>query len=151
MNSTKDFFIHRLTVIDISWGNYEIQYFALVVAYQLQLDTVEPIQRAFIALYQALENLVHVDALVTAHTQHGAVRETDNQYIYPIYISFQDDNRTTRISTVLLIDYMRPYQSQMSVFNSNFMELEVLEVFMVGIVKHNQYDYDFSLRHRAVP
>lgn len=38
----------------------------------------------------------------------------------------------------------------MSVFNSNFMELEVLEAFMVEIVKHNQYDYDFSLRHRAV-
>ena len=67
----------RFTVIDISGSDYEIQYFALVIADQMQLEAVEPTQRAFAALGYAFENLVHMYALIATYTQQGAVHETD--------------------------------------------------------------------------
>ncbi len=40
---------------------------AIVVAYQMQPESVKPAQRAFAALRYSLEHLVHVYPLVAAH------------------------------------------------------------------------------------
>lgn len=67
----------RFPIIDITRRNHEVQYFPSVVAYKMQLESIEPPQRTFSSCCYALEYLVHVDALVTAHSQQGAVHEAD--------------------------------------------------------------------------
>ena len=57
----------------------------------MQHEAVKPSQRAFAALCQAFENLVHVDALVPAHTQQGAVHETDAGAFAKQTFLYEDD------------------------------------------------------------
>jgi hypothetical protein len=57
----------------------------------MQLEAVKPSQRAFASLCQAFENLVHVDALVPAHTQQGAVHETDAGAFAKQTFLYEDD------------------------------------------------------------
>lgn len=68
--------LQRLPVVNISRSDHEVEYLALVVAYQVQLESVEPAQRAFATLRYSFEHLVHVYPLVAAHTQQGAVNKT---------------------------------------------------------------------------
>lgn len=84
-------YFQRLTVIDITRCDHEVKYLTSVIADQMQLEAVKPSQRAFAALCQAFENLVHVDALVPAHTQQGAVHETDAVAFAKQTFLYEDD------------------------------------------------------------
>lgn len=84
-------YFQRLTVIDITRCDHEVKYLTSVIADQMQLEAVKPSQRAFAALCQAFENLVHVDALVPAHTQQGAVHETDAGAFAKQTFLYEDD------------------------------------------------------------
>ena len=56
----------RFPVINITRGDHEVEYLPFVVAYQMELEPLEPVQGAFVALSYASEYLVHVYTLVAA-------------------------------------------------------------------------------------
>ena len=51
--------------------------FSLLIAYQVKLESKEPAHGAFAPLCDALECLVHMDPLILAYTQRGAVHKAD--------------------------------------------------------------------------
>ena len=67
--------LQRVPVIDVARGQHETQEFPLLVAYQMQLETVEPSHRALSSLGQPPEHPVQMNPLVAAHPQGGAVNE----------------------------------------------------------------------------
>ena len=73
----KGFVFQRLTVINVTWCNHEVEKFSSLVAYQMQLEPKEPSHRAFPSLGNALENLMNVYSLVSADAKRRAVNKTD--------------------------------------------------------------------------
>ncbi len=73
------FHFQRFSVINISGCDHEIQYLALVVADQMQLEAVKPAEGTFATLRYFLEHLVLMYALVSADTEQCNVHKTSRQ------------------------------------------------------------------------
>ena len=69
--------VERRSVVHVARCQHEVEYLALLVAYQVQLEAVEPAHRAPAALRQAAERPVCQYPLATAHLQRRAVNEGD--------------------------------------------------------------------------
>ena len=61
--------LERFPVIDIFRRNHEVQQFAFLVAYQVQLESEEPSHRTLAPDSKAIESLVDVNAQVLADAQ----------------------------------------------------------------------------------
>lgn len=84
-------YFQGFTVIDIARRYLEVQYLTLVIVNQTQLKAIEPTQRAFTTQCQPFENLVHVDALIPAHPQQGAVHEAYSGTFAKQTFLYEDD------------------------------------------------------------
>lgn len=68
----------RLPVVDIAGRKHEVQQIAFLVTDQVQFETIEPTHRALSPLGKSFEDLVQMDALVSANTQGGTIHEADS-------------------------------------------------------------------------
>lgn len=73
----KSFIFKRFPVIHVTWCYHKVEQFSLLIAYQVKLESKEPAHGAFAPLCDALECLVHMDPLILAYTQRGAVHKAD--------------------------------------------------------------------------
>ena len=73
----KSFIFKRFPVIHVTWCYHKVEQFSFLIAYQVKLESKEPAHGAFAPLCDALECLVHMDPLILAYTQRGAVHKAD--------------------------------------------------------------------------
>ena len=71
------FIFKRFPVINITRREHETQKFTFFIADEMQLEAEEPAHGTFAALRYSLENLMDMYPLVLAHSERGAVNETD--------------------------------------------------------------------------
>lgn len=136
----------RFPVVNISRSDHEVEYLSLVVAYQMQLESVKPAQRAFAALRYSFEHLVHVYPLVAAHTQQGAVNKTYACAFSQQTFLYEDD----KLHHNGLLQFREPvvrdsFREQMPVSPAYLVYIKVFETLVVGTVDHYHNDNDFCL------
>ena len=70
-----DEFGHRTTVIDLSRGKREAEYFALVIDHQVQFEAIEPAPAAFPALGESGKDFVRGNAAVMTDPKGKTINE----------------------------------------------------------------------------
>ncbi len=83
----------RLTVIHVSGGKHEIQYFSFVIDYQVRLESEEPPHGAFAPLGKSFESFMNEYALVTAYAQRGRIHEANAGACTEQYLLDEDGQR----------------------------------------------------------
>ena len=146
------FVLERLPVIGIAGREHEVQQISLLVADQVQFETVEPAHRALSPLGDPPEHLVEMNALVPADAQRGAVHETDaraDAHAAPLHeqderngdFPFQLDETIIGDRTGKQVTHVLAY----------FIQIKVLQAFVSTQVKQYHDRYHFGIGQRAIP
>lgn len=73
----KSLVLKRLSVVDVTWSNHEIEQFSHLVTDKMQFEAEKPAHRAFAALRNAPEGSMNMNTLVSAYPERSTVNETD--------------------------------------------------------------------------
>ena len=145
------FHLQGLAVIHIAWREHEVDDLAHLIADDVQLEPIEPPNRAVASLGETLECLVLEDALVLADPQWSAVDETyagafAHQDTFDQYGKF--DNRTSfQLNETVVRHHFR---KQMAHVPAHIMKIEVFQTSVPRIMKQYENSHDFRIRHHAI-
>ena len=140
--------LQRFPVVDIRRGNHEAKDLAFLVDDDVQLEPEEPSQGALAPHGDALEHLVAVDALVTAHTHGCGVDEVDARALAKQHLLDKDQQGKGHFPLQFHEPVVRHGLCEKAVpMSADVVEVEVLEAAVSAHMEDDQYRDDLRVRH----
>ena len=144
--------VQRLSVVNITWCNHEVQQLTFLITNQMKFEAEEPSHGAFAPLGYSLESLVYVYTLVTAYPKRCAVYKTDSRALTQKNLLDKYGQRyghlMLKFDKAVIGDYLWEQMPQVLTY---MLQVKMLQAAIARTMEQNHDNHYLSLRQCRIP